>query len=511
MPLRSEAKGTGRVSRTPRTGRSLTAVLAACTVLIPLLCCSGGALANEPGAGAPGFLDLTLADSIRLVLKNNRKLINARLDRTVDKFSLRVEENKFRPHVTVGPYIGRTYPDGASGTGTAAATSKVTLRIPTGGELSADWSGGHRVGRDSPYFNELTFAFTQPLLRGAGVEINTASIREARLAEEINVLSLKQTIIDIVSSVIRSYRGYMQAQRRVEIRGKSLERARELLAVNELLIETGRMARRDIVQTKADIADRELRLIAAQNSLDAARLALIDILDVDSRTRLRLSDTLDVEPKRTDLARSLETALQHRPDYRQALLGLESAETRLAVADNGRSWDLSVTLSANFSHADKTLDDAVGRLDNTDYGIGLNLGFPIGPAAADPRELAYVRAATALKRTRNSLADLRQRIDIEVGNAVRETELLLRQIDLARSARQLVERKAEIEREKLRLGLTSNFRLVAFEDDLVAAENNELDSIIAYLNALTALDQRLGTTLETWDLEIGGPDSASDP
>ena len=61
----------------------------------------------------------------------------------------------------------------------------------------------------------------------------------------------------------------MRAERRAAIRATSLERARDLLAVSELLVGTGRMAERDIVQTKADIASRELSQIVARNDLDA--------------------------------------------------------------------------------------------------------------------------------------------------------------------------------------------------------------------------------------------------
>ena len=142
------------------------------------------------------------------------------------------------------------------------------------------------------YVNELEFTFRQPLLRGAGVEVNTAAVKTARHRDEIAVLALRQTIADVVSSVVRRYRAYGQAERGVDIRSKSLARARELLAVNRLLVRTGRMAARDIVQTRADIAGRELQLIAARNRLDAARVALIDILDIDTGTRLRLTDRL---------------------------------------------------------------------------------------------------------------------------------------------------------------------------------------------------------------------------
>ena len=59
-----------------------------------------------------------------------------------------------------------------------------------------------------------------------------------------------------------------------------------------------------------------------------------------------------------------------------------------------------------------------------------------------------------------------------------------------------------LEKEKLRLGLSSNFRLVAFEEDLVSAQNSELDALIAYRAAIAALDRTLGMTLMHWNIEI---------
>ncbi len=474
-----------------------------------MLAVSGQALGNEPGR-TESVLGLTLKEAILLTLKNNRRLVNARLDREVQRFSLRVSENRFRPHVTVGPYLEQSRTEPGADATSAGVSTAVTLLIPTGGEFGVRWSGGG-VSGDVPsserYSNELRFSFRQPLLRGAGIGINRAPVDIARLAEETNLLALKQTIIGVVSSVIGRYLAQMQAARRVEIHTESLRRARDLLAVNEELVRTGRMARRDVVQTEADIARRELELIATRNRLDAARLALTDILDIDGGTRIRLTDTLtDVldQPVSTpaDVADSVEAALRNRPDYLRALLGIRRAEIRTMVAGNERLWDLSASVSSSFSHADESALAAARRIRNADYSMRLDLTVPLGPAALDPAERRYVQADVDLRKARNDLMDLRQHVDIEVSNAVREVELSDRQVDLARTVRELAEQTTEIEREKLRLGLSSNFRLVEFEEDLVAAENAELDASIAYLGALASLDRVLGITLENWDIEV---------
>ncbi|MCY4384406.1 MAG: TolC family protein [Nitrospinae bacterium] len=468
---------------------------------------SGQVLGNEPGARS---LDLTLKEGIRLTLKNNRRLVNARLDREVQRFSLRVSENRFLPHATVGPYLERSHTAPGTDATRGGVSTAVTLLVPTGGEFGVRWSLGGGVGGDVPsserYSNELRLTFRQPLLRGAGIGVNRAPVEIARLTEEINVLALKQTIIGIVSSVIGRYLAYMQAERRVEISVESLRRARELLAVNKELVRTGRMARRDIVQTEADIARRELELIAARNAQDAARLALTDILDIDGGTRIRLTDTLTgvlaPDPARPGVAGSIETALRNRPDYERALLGVRNAETRLRLAGNKRLWDLSVSASMNFVHADEDALEAARRFRNTGYTLSLDLTAPLGPAAVDTREQEYVKAAVDLRKARNDLAELRQRIYIEASNAVREVKLSGRQVESARTVRKLMQEKKEFEREKLRLGLSSNFRLAKFEDDLVAAENTQLDAMIFNLGSLASLDRVLGTTLERWDIEI---------
>ena len=502
------AAAAGRVGTAAAPGGRRIAVLSACcAALILSLCCHGHARAAGPDTAAPASLNLTLVEAVHMALRNNRGLVGARLDRVVERFSLRVAENRFRPHVTVGPYVERTHTEPSTDIDTAGLTSAITLRVPTGGEFAVRLDSGASTGdiaSESRYSSALELAFRQPLLRGAGTKIDTAPVRIARIEERINVLALRQAVVEVVAAVIGRYLDYMSAEHRVAIREGSFERARELLAVNELLVRTGRMAERDIVQTRADIAGRELRLIAARNELDAARLALTEILDVDSGTAIGLTDTLtdigDLDPAPTDVEQGTETALLHRPDYLRAVLGIRNAQTRVAVAKDALRWDLFATVSSRFAQSGETLGG--GGLGEPDYGIRLDLAIPLGPAAVDPGKHEHVAAAIALRKARNDLVDLRQRIEIGVRNALREVELSRRQVALARTARELVDEKTEIEKEKLRLGLSSNFQLVAFEDDLVAAENSEVDARIAYLNSLTSLDRTLGVTLERWNIEL---------
>lgn len=450
--------------------------------------------AAEPASSDPLERELTLAECIVLAVQNNRNLAAGRLDRLSGRLILEDAEDEFRPNVTLDVAADRTSPASALG-----VAPRVTLRVPTGGAFSLGANSRATSGNGADQFVE--FEFAQPLLQGRGIAVGTARVVSARRAERIGVLAFKSAVMGLVTRTIYAYRNVIRSMRAVEIAERSLQRARDLLAVNRILIETGRMAEQDIVQTEASVAERELSLTEAEGALHETRLALLRILDIDGRTRILPTETLRIHPKGSGVDRGVDQALQNRPDYLQALLAIENARTALLVADDARQWRLDLTTGARFGHSGRSLSEAYSRFDD-DYRVGLRLSVPLG-VNDDIRERNWQRARIFLRQTQLRLEELRQAISLEVDGAERDVEVQFRRIDLARQARELAERKLEIERTRLNAGLSSNFRLVRFEDDLVRSQNGEVEATIAYLNAETALDQALGTTLETWRIDIG--------
>ena len=459
---------------------------------------------SVPASSASFERELTLAECILLAVRNNRDLAAGRLDRLAQKLSLEDSEDAFRPAPAFDVSLERdstSSPLGRKEVSTFGVAPRVTLRIPTGGAFNL--SANSRVTNQDNADQFVQLEFVQPLLKGGGTAVGTADIVTARRTEQIGLLAFKSAVIGLVTQAVYAYRDVIRSMREVEIRKRSLQRARDLLAVNRILIETGRMAEQEIVQTEADVAERELSLTEAQDSLNDARLALIDILDIDSRTRIRPTEALRVDLREFHADRAVESALQQRPDYRQALLGIENAETALLVADDARKWELDLVSSGSFGHSGRSLSEAYARLDD-DYRVGLRLNVPLGVNVGAARR-KHERAMISLRQSRIRLAELRQSIDVEVRSAVRHVKNRFRRTELARQARVLAERKLEIERIKLNSGLSTNFRLVRFEDDLVRSENNEIGAVIGYLNALTELDRARGTTLDTWRIDIDLP------
>jgi outer membrane protein TolC len=477
----------------------LVAVLMAVSVIATAHAAPPPRKASGPAApvAADGpRIELTLADAVSLALRDNRTIKSAYLKRIAQKFDLRVAEDRFSPRLTLSSAYIASRANGVSAN-TADVTPIVTMSTPTGALLALSAPNSYNTGGGGGLnaSSSLNFTVIQPLLRGGGTEAAMAPVRIARIDEKIDRLTLKQTVSRTVSEVVLAYREFLKGQEQLHIAEEALKRSRALLVVNRALIDAGRMAEIDIVQAEADVATQEFSVEDAANQLDAARLALLAALAVSPRTDIRTVDSLTAEQMHIDLDRALAIAFENQPEYLVQILTIERSKMAVAVAKNQRLWDLSAVGGANVGRS----RDTWGRNRDTGSYGGLQLVVPLGDLSQEQGE---VTATVAQRDAELKLEAVRQQVEQNTRDSVRNVRIRWRQLELARKARDLAARKLEVEGEKLRVGRSSNFQVLSFENDLRNADNARLGALIAYLNALTILDQQLGTTLDTWQIAL---------
>ncbi|MGE5547283.1 MAG: TolC family protein [Solirubrobacterales bacterium] len=476
------------------------------TAVVALLMGGGTALAQNaaakpkpppvvPPAAEGPRIELTLPEAVALGLRDNRTIRAAQIDRILQKFELRVAEDRFTPKLTVSAsYLSRRDQGepGSSGNLTPVAT----LTTPVGTQIALSWANTtDKVGgAQRASASNLNLAVIQPLLRNGGLDANMAPVRIAQLDEKVNRLALKATVARTVTEIVQAYRAFVHAQEQLRISRESLARSRELLSVNRALIEAGRMAEVEVVQTESDAANQELAVEQALNGVDSARLALLEKLALDPRTDVVASERIAVQPVRVPLERALALTFDSQPEYLAQMIAVERARLGLGVAKNGRLWDVSAVAGTGAMRQ----DPANPRLQRNSYG-GLQMVVPLGDLNAEKAEVA---AGVAAKTADLRLEAVRQQVEHQTRDAVRNVETRWRQYEIARRALGLASRKVEIEREKLQVGRSSNFQVLSYEADLRAAESIELGAMIGYLNALTILDQQVGTTLDTWQISL---------
>lgn len=453
-----------------------------------------------PPAPDGQVIELTLPETVFIGIRNNRNIRSAYLDRIAEKFDLRVAEDKFSPRLVLSSGFAYERRDETRGI-TANVSPLVAWQAPTGAVFAFDWSvAADDIRKGGRGASNVGLTVIQPLLRDAGIDVNAGSIRIARLEEKINRLRLESTLAQTVTQIILAYRDLVRAAEQLRLSRSALQRSKDLLGVNQALVSAGRMAAVEVVQTEADVAAQELAVIEAENQFDSARLGLLSLIAIDARTDIVPKDALDAPRVNIELDHAIALAVAHRTDYLAQYAVIERAGIDLSLAKNRRLWDLSAVGRVSVGGGD---DAGFGNPFDTrgsrDTLIGIQLTVPIGDLAP---EQAEVRASVGVSNAELRLAEIRQQVELQVRDAVRNVNVRWRQAEIAQRARDLAQRKLEIEKEKLQAGRSSNFQVLAFENDLRVAENRQLTAQILYMNSLTLLDQQLGTTIQTWQIAV---------
>jgi outer membrane protein TolC len=300
----------------------------------------------------------------------------------------------------------------------------------------------------------------------------------------------------------------LRAQEQLRIAREALEHLRDLLAssrelqemeINKSLSDVGALDEFELMQIETDAAAQELMVEESAHQLDSSRLKLLRLLALDLGTRIRVSDTLDIRRLEISREQALDTAREQQPAYQAQLIASRQATIKLVVARDDERWDVSLVGGASQVRDVHQSSDGSRTDHSWENRAGIQVDIPIGDMG---RRQAVVRARVNAKNEDIRLADARHTLEREVGDAVRTLGTRWRQYEIARKALDLSRRKLEVEREKLESGFSSNFRVLASESDLRQVEVARLNALIAYRNAEAALDQTLGTTLDTWEVDL---------
>ena len=448
---------------------------------------------------------LTLRDAVARALEGNPGLVDARMDRMLQRYDVKETQAHFKPQWSLGAgtvdYGYRQAEDERDAT--ISVGPGVEMRLPTGGRVEAGprWERAIRGKARGEESAGLVVRITQPLARGAGWEVANAPVAQSALAEEENVLRLRGVLMDVVTEVVTAYRAVMQAALQTDIERRSLTQAVASRKVVEALIAAGRIARSDLTQSDSDVAEREIGVVRSEAASDEAQAKLAVLLGLDAGVRVRTTESLRASPSPVDERTSLDRALVTHTGYRSAEIAVRRAEVALDLADDATRWDVSLDAQASFTGAG--VGDLTGQLDSHgDYRVTLNLKIPFGGSDARAEERSKLAARIGHMKAARGLATARRELEIEVREAVETVRNQARRMRLAGEALELARKTARIEEGRLRRGLTSSYRMGQIRTDLASAATAELNARIDYLNAVTRLSRVEGTVLERWGIVV---------
>ena len=477
--------------------------------------------ANEP-------LSLTLQETIETVLKNNISISVQSYNSKINEQFIFEKEADFDPTVDFEFTVGEETRQSAS----TLADSKtrdldydwdfsVSQKFVTGGdyELTIDnnknQSSSSRTSLNPIYSSDLALTVTQPLLKDFGIDLNKREIYIAKNDQKISDHQFTEKVIATIAETENIYWDLVFSIEDLKVKETSLQRARDLEKQVKAQVDVGTLAELEILQAKSDVASREERLLNAQNLIDDNGDNLKSILNFsfDSEEGLKEiipADSPVFEPgAENSLEEALKTALIHRPDLLAKKMELENRNIEAKYNENQTLPTLDLVgslglngLSGDSSTKNGSYDSALSEAFSTDFRLwqfGINLSYPLGNRAAKSK-LAIKRLEVA--QLLLNIKDLEKTIVVEVREAHRQIKTDIKRVQATRVARKLAEEKLNAEEKKFKVGLSTSFNVLEFQEDLAEEQSNEIKAVIDYNKSLTRLNQVMARTLEAHDIKL---------
>ena len=495
---------------------------------------------SQPSAAGPSKeLPLSMKRAVLLALKNNLQIAIQRFNPSIQATAVDEARAAFDPVAstslsfsdTVTPSSARTITFGGP-TRTEDENvdfeAEIKQKLALGTDVALVVSNLRTANTfnrfESEYETDVTLTVRQPILKNFGPTVNRKEIIIAQKDLSKSEIQFEEDVSRIVAEVQRTYWDLVFAIEDLKVKKRSLRLAQDLLERNKIQVEVGTMAPIEIVQAEAAVAKRDEDVIVAQDAVQDAEDKLKKFLNFFNDPEKRNASIIPIDrptfsPEPVDLEKAIADALAHRPDYAQAKLEIEKAKLNLRAARNQLLPQLDIVgeggYKANKGNLGSSVDDIFDAR-NRHWSLGVELSVPMGNRQA---KADYSRRTLELGQARLRLKNLEQAILVQVPDvvrqiepdrvgvreAVRQIETDIKRVRATRAARVLAERKLDAEEKKLAVGISTNFQVLEFQEDLAVAESNETKAIIDYNKSLINLERAKGTTLATNNISLQRP------
>ena len=478
-------------------------------------------------------IELTLAQAIELALRNALDLDVASLSYQRSGFGIETASGIFDPNVTASASASsRETPTTSSFQAPASTSQRFDFGIGGLTELGTEYSLGFGGTRsDSPtrttipgyveinptFSAGLTASVNQPLLRGFGRDVNTRLVVQSRLLQDSSAWDFVASVQTAVQLVENAYWDLVYALANLDSKKEALDRANDFNRITKIKIDVGALAPIEIVQTEVTIAQREQEIILAEGQIGDAQdrlKRLLNVTDLSTWNRPIVPTDKPAEEKiEIDVEAGIRSALEVRPEVKQALVNIESRKVSLAYNRNelkprldarGTYGLAGVGYNNDLVKEGSSYSDAFSQIGSWDYpnwSIGLNFSVPLRNRTAKANAAI---AATDLELAVTNLALLKQNLALEVRTAARNVDTARRSVAAAKKARELADRNLDAERKKFDNGMTTSFTVAQVQNDLTTARSNELLAIAGYLKSMVSWHKAVGDLLPTKNVELAG-------
>ena len=487
---------------------------------------------------------LTLREAVLVGLENNPGIVVDRLEPFRAAEQTMIEKSIFDP--TLNLEFNKDYAIDPKGT-TASTFSQpiqtttnrnynLSLKklLRTGTQMEISFLNNRFVSSlpnqvlKPQYRPHLGFSLLQPLLRDFGLGLTTIFVRIDENREEISMFGYQARLAQLIQRITEAYWAVVFAKENLRVQQKGVELTESLLKNAQARVRAGVLPPVAVTEAQAEKARREAQVIVAENDLGIARTSLRLTLNLNPKAtflprKIEPAESPSILPFTIDRARSLESALTHRPEILSADLAVQNQALQVRYAENqilprldlkagsgltGLAGDLKPDQTNPFSGGYRTSLDRLGSGNYYNYSVGVVLQFPLGNAQARSN---FSRARIELDQARARHHDLISQVALEVERALGDVEANFKRIQSTRQAREFAEENLRGQEKRFEVGLVTQKDVIDFQSRFLDAQGAELRAITDYNDSLSRLRLAEGALLGHYNIKVEAPKKESDP
>jgi outer membrane protein len=293
--------------------------------------------------------------------------------------------------------------------------------------LGFNVGGSEAIGRQ---FNQnegrITTQATQSVSTGVSSSMTlydagrtVANVRSARSATEASQFDLTRTRQTAVFTVAQNFVQLVSAESQLDVQRENLVSLQLQEAQIQRFADAGARPISDLYQVRSTVANAQLTVTQAEQSVELAKISLIEALQLDPAKEYDfvapvIADTLGTRDYRLDSLVSI--ALQHRPDIRSSAARVAAAQQDIKSAAAGRLP--SIGISAGYNTAYNSASDLTffNQFEQRRGGsASAQVSLPIFDRGST--HLAQERASITLENEQLALINAKQAVALDVRRA----------------------------------------------------------------------------------------------
>ena len=310
-----------------------------------------------------------------------------------------------------------------------------------------------------------------------GRNINT--IKLDRLAEQEADLSARETANSIQERIAQLYSQILYLDENVKVNEQMLETSKKNEERGREMLNVGKMSKADLAQLSAQRANDEYGIVETRSQLLNYKLQLKQLLEITDETAFDVAVPEIGEERILAEIPALQTvyeeALLSRPEIERSQLSVKSSEVSVSIAKAG--WMPNVSLTGGVTTSTNSLSNNGWGSQfksnvNTQLGVGVSMPIYDGRST----KTAVNKAKIQQLQAQLDLQDLQKTLYSDIQqfwlNAVNNQE----KYKAAKSSVESAQQSYDLLSEQFRLGLKNIVELLSGKDNLLNAQQNQLQS-----------------------------------